>query len=116
VINISRMRRGLPIEESSQDGITFDKLGRMEYHPEFHPNHGKPFTLDEIIYICKFHGIDEVRTISYAVGKTEHAIATLISRLRREGLYDLYKAMSYEHWARIVERNELIDDKPNRAG
>jgi len=23
--------------------VTYDTYGRMQYHPDFHPNHGKPW-------------------------------------------------------------------------
>ncbi|CAM5660806.1 DNA-entry nuclease OS=Lysinibacillus sphaericus OX=1421 GN=LS41612_04505 PE=4 SV=1 [Lysinibacillus sphaericus] len=41
-----------------KDDITYDKYGRMQYHPEFHFSHGKPFSESELEYICKFYEVD----------------------------------------------------------
>lgn len=94
-------RRGAP-EEDQLDGIQYDNLGRMKYHPDFHPNHGKPFTTDELIYICKYHDVDDPRTLSFAIGKTEHTIASKITRLRHDGKYDMYRNFPDEKWERIL--------------
>lgn len=113
-----RMKRRPPIGEIDEDGITYDKLDRMNYHPDFHPNHGKHFSLSERIYVCKFHGIDDLRSLSFAIGKTEHAIATQISSLRQAGLYEKYKAMPFEQWAKILEgaeRFEQVEQVGNRS-
>lgn len=92
-----RKRFGNP-EDDALDGIVYDNIGRMRYHPEFHPNHGKPFMLDELVYLCKFHGIDDPRTISYALGRTEYTLADKLHKLRKSGLYDVYRNMPYEQW------------------
>ncbi|KOY81501.1 DNA-entry nuclease [Lysinibacillus macroides] len=63
----------------------------MNYHPKFHFSHGKPFTERELEYICKFYEIDHVRTIAFAIGKTERAIHTKVQCLKRGNLYDYYK-------------------------
>lgn len=89
-------------EDDLADGITYDNLGRMRYHPEFHPNHKKPFTIDEMIYVSKFHGIDSPRTLSFALGRTEYTIANLITVLRKSGLYETYRNMPYEKWEALV--------------
>lgn len=65
------IRRTTPDEDDMRDGITFDKLGRMEYHPDFHPNHGKPITLSEKIYIAKFYDTDGMRLVSFALAHGE---------------------------------------------
>jgi hypothetical protein len=98
----AQTRRGNP-EEDIVDGITYDSLGRMQYHPDFHPNHGKPFKLDEIIYICKYHQTDDIRSLSFAVGRTEHTVASKITSLRKDGLYWKYRSMSDDQWERLAK-------------
>lgn len=96
-----RTRFGDPTEDEI-DGITYDKAGRMVYHPDFHPNHGKRFTIEEEIYIAKFHGIDDLRTLSMALGRTEYTISNKVTRLREDGLYDIYRNLGVREWeARI---------------
>ncbi|HCL4447567.1 TPA: hypothetical protein N2D04_002631 [Clostridium botulinum] len=35
------------------DGLEYTKSNhRLRYNPEFHENHGKPFTKDDLIYMC----------------------------------------------------------------
>jgi hypothetical protein len=80
-----------------KDGIEFDRLGRMSYHPEFHQNHGKPFSEEDLEYLCKYFEIDPVRTIAFALGRTEHTCASKVTYLKKRGLYDYYKNLN-KHW------------------
>lgn len=78
------------------DDITYDKHGRMQYHPEFHFSHAKPFS-EELEYICKFYEVDHARTISFAIGRTEHTIRSKVDYLRKKGLFHYYKNLN-KHW------------------
>jgi hypothetical protein len=69
----------------------FDKQNRMKYHPDFHFNHGKSFTEEELEYICKYYEIDGSRTIGFALGRTENTIRTIIGKLIRSGKFAFYK-------------------------
>lgn len=77
--------------EHVSDGITYDRFNRMLYHPEFHFNHGKTFSGEELEYLCMFYGVDHVRSLAFALGRTEHTIRVKYDRLRREGLVDMYR-------------------------
>ncbi|GIP14374.1 hypothetical protein J40TS1_00160 [Paenibacillus montaniterrae] len=83
-------RKPIP-EQDLIDGIQYDKQGRMVAHPDFHPNHGKPFSVDDLEYLCMFYETDNVRSLSYALGKSEHVIAVKYSRLKQEGLVEFYR-------------------------
>jgi hypothetical protein len=98
-----KQRRTEPDEDDQKDGIKFDKLGRMKYNPDFHPNHGKPFTLDDLIYMCKFYEIDGPRKIAFALGKTEHTVMSKRSDLRKAGTFEQYKNISDEEWSKIAQ-------------
>ncbi|CAM5662992.1 DNA-entry nuclease OS=Lysinibacillus sphaericus OX=1421 GN=LS41612_04505 PE=4 SV=1 [Lysinibacillus sphaericus] len=67
-----------------KDDITYDKYGRMQYHPEFHFSHGKPFSESELEYICKFYEVNYTRMISFAIGRTEHTIRSKVDSLRKK--------------------------------
>nr|WP_275900502.1 DNA-entry nuclease [Anoxybacillus rupiensis] len=69
----------------------------MKYHPELHPNHGKPFTESDLEYLCKFYEFDGAESISLALGKTEHTILTKVYDLRKRGLFEYYKNLN-KHW------------------
>ncbi len=36
---------------STEKQVTYDAYGRMQYHPDFHPNHGKPWKTTEQKYL-----------------------------------------------------------------
>ena len=84
------------------DGITFDDQGRMQYHPDFHPNHGEKMSKEELAYLCKFYEVDHARTMAFALGRTEHTLRAKVNKLKKAGLYDYYKKM----WDRLDERLE----------
>jgi len=67
------------------------------YDPEFHHNQGKPFTESDLEYLCKYYEIDDIRTLSYAMGKTEKTLEDKVTELKKEGLYDYYKKMD-KYW------------------
>ncbi|GLC88230.1 DNA-entry nuclease [Lysinibacillus piscis] len=71
--------------------ITYDKFGRMNYHPDFHFAQDKPFSESNLEYICKFYEVDDARTISFAIGKTEQTIRAKVTELKENGLYEYYK-------------------------
>lgn len=77
--------------------ISYDKFGRMQYHPEFHFSHGKQFTESDLEYICKFYEVDNIQCLAFAIGKTEHTIRTKVVELRKRGLYEHYKNLN-KHW------------------
>lgn len=83
--------------QALDDGIQLDRFGRMLYHPDFHPNHKKPYTVEDIEYLCKFWEYDHRRSLAYALGRPEHSLASVVNRLRKEGLYEYYKSLN-KHW------------------
>lgn len=88
------------------DGITYDKRNRIQYHPDFHPNQGKRYTLDELIYLCKFYETDGSRSMSFALGKTEAMIEIKVQSLKSSGQYEYYKNMDDETWERILSKEK----------
>lgn len=96
------IRRTEPDEDDMKDGITFDRLGRMQYHPDFHPNHRKPITLGEKIYIAKYYDSDGMRSVGFALGRTESTIAHQASLMRMSGEWDRLRAMSEEAWLTAI--------------
>lgn len=71
--------------------IEYDKLGRMKYHPLYHPNSGKPWTQEELIYLCKFWEYDSNRDMSFALGRNETSCASKVTHLKKNGAYWRYK-------------------------
>ena len=81
-------------EDDLKEGITLDNCGRMNYHPDFHPNHKQPFSEEDLEYLCKFYDADGPRAISYALGKTEKTCMSRISELRKNGKYEYYRSLN----------------------
>ncbi|MEK4351286.1 DNA-entry nuclease [Paenibacillus sp. FSL R5-0475] len=82
-------------ESDAIDGITYDGSNRMNYHPEFHFAHGKRFSQEDLEYLCTFYESDNARSLSFALGKTEHVCRNKYSSLKKAGLIEFYKK-SYE--------------------
>lgn len=80
--------------EFSNECYEYDSNGRMCFNPDFHENHGKPFTLEDLEYLCKFWEHDDVRTIAFALGRTEATLFNMVKQLRQRGLFDFYKNMN----------------------
>lgn len=72
--------------------VTYDSTGRMKYHPDYHPNHGKPYTTQELSYLCKmYEGHGNRKRMSMALGRTEASLASLVHHLRKSGKFDQFK-------------------------
>ena len=48
--------------------VEYDRWGRMKYHPEYHENHGKSFTIEELYYLCKYWEVDDIKDLSFGMG------------------------------------------------
>lgn len=83
-------------EDDVEEGIVYDKYGRMKVHPDFHPNQGKVFTQDELEYLCAFYEVDHTRTMSFALGKSEASIRNKYFELKRKGFINFYKISYFE--------------------
>ncbi len=78
--------------------VTYDSTGRMKYHPDYHPNHGKPYTTQDFrIYArctrdmgiasgCRWHWVGRkpaLRVLSTISGNPESSISS--KTYNREG-------------------------------
>jgi len=86
------------------DEVVYDRKGRMMYNPKYHPNQGKLYTIDEMIYLSKYSDIDGLKSMSYALGKTETSISNKITLMKVSGQYDFYRSLTDEQWENILER------------
>lgn len=72
----------------------YDRYGRLVYNPEFHPNHGKPYTQSDLEYLCKFWGVDEAKSLAFALGRPEHSLASKVNSLRKSDQFEWYKKLN----------------------
>ncbi len=66
--------------------VTYDSNGRMQYHPDFHPNHGKPWKTAEQKYLIERYVLDGPEQVSFALGRTIHTVMAKAWELRKLGL------------------------------
>ena len=80
--------------------IEYDQAGRMQYHPDFHPNHGKSMTLEEKAYLCRFWETDGPETMAYALGRTSKTLSTQVHVMRKIGSFKIYASL----WDKMVDK------------
>ncbi|ELH7813096.1 hypothetical protein P3597_25545 [Vibrio parahaemolyticus] len=83
--------------------VTYDALGRMRYHPDFHPNHGSPWKTTEQKYLIERYVLDGPEQVSFALGRTIHTVMSKACELRKLGL--MPKPVKLKHHRR-VQRSE----------
>jgi hypothetical protein len=75
----------------------FDQKGRLQFDPEYHPNHRTSWSESDLEYLCKYAEIDGYRKISMALGRTEKTCSSKLDKLKQNGRYEYYKN-SNKHW------------------
>lgn len=71
---------------SPKQGFTFDRNGRMNYHPDVHHNQGKPWTAADQKYLIEHYEKIGPDQISLELGRTIHTVMTRAYGLRKKGL------------------------------
>ncbi len=66
--------------------VQFDRHGRMQYHPEIHARHGKPWTTHEQKYLIDFYYVIGNTQMSFDLERPMTAIAQKVCYLRKIGL------------------------------
>jgi hypothetical protein len=75
--------------------IQYDGVGRMKFHPDFHPKRGQPFTDEELCYLAKFYKIDGRFSISLALERPEGVIQRKYLSLKHNGTLEHYRKLQY---------------------
>lgn len=79
--------------KAAEQEFEYDRWGRMKYHPEAHPKHRTPYTIQELAYLCKHYRRGWVQTLAFDLGRTERSIRQRVNQLRKEGLFDYFKKL-----------------------
>ena len=79
--------------------VTYDAYGRMQYHPDFHPNHGMPWKTTEQKYLIERYVLDGPEQVSFALGRTIHTVMAKAWELRKLGL--MPKPAKLKHHRRV---------------
>ncbi|MGO4181821.1 DNA-entry nuclease [Paenibacillus sp. TAF43_2] len=75
--------------------IQYDSLGRMKYHPDFHPKHGQPFSEEELCYLAKYYKVDGRLSVSLALDRPEGSIQKKYLSLKSNGMLEQYSKLEY---------------------
>lgn len=86
--------------------VTYDAFGRMQYHPDFHPNHGLPWKVADQRYLIERYHSDGPESVSFALGRTIHTVMNRAYELRKQGL--MKKPASVEPHRRIYARSASV--------
>lgn len=84
---------------SSDIPVTYDAYGRMQYHPDFHLNHGLPWKTTDQKYLIERYVLDGPEQVSFALGRTIHTVMAKAWELRKLGL--MPKPTSVTHHRRL---------------
>jgi len=66
--------------------ITFDKWGRMQYNPDYHPNHKKNWLMSDQKFLIENYESIGPEEVSFAIGRTIHTVMAKAWELRKKGL------------------------------
>jgi len=82
---------------TDENGFEYDSYGRMKFHPDFHDRQNSPMTVSDLEYLCKFSDVDDLKTLSYALGRTEGVLAMTLTNAKKSGAYEYFKNNNF-HW------------------
>lgn len=66
--------------------VTYDNQGRMQYHPEFHDKHKRPWTAPDQKYLIENYELLGPEQISLELERTVDTVMRRASDLRKQGL------------------------------
>lgn len=68
--------------------LSYDKWGRLQYHPDIHVNHGMPWLASDNQYLIEHYNTAGPEEMSIELGRTIHTIMQRVCELRKQGLMD----------------------------
>ena len=76
------------------DGIEYAASNRrMRYSPKFHGKHYRPYTVEELAYMCSMRESMKVKDIAMALERTPGSITSQIYLLKKNNDFEKYKEM-----------------------
>ncbi|QBP06994.1 hypothetical protein [Virgibacillus phage Mimir87] len=74
------------------DGLEYTASnGRIRYNPEFHENHGKKWTDDDLAYMCSSWDGMKKEDIAMALVRTHGTVLSKVYQLKTSGRFEHYK-------------------------
>lgn len=94
VIQLQKGTLALGGEESAEHRystpVTYDRHGRMNFHPEIHLRQMEPWTVKDQAYLVENYALLGPEKVSFALERTIHTVMTRAYELRKKG--DMPKA------------------------
>lgn len=66
--------------------VTYDRYGRMNYHPDFHAKNKKPWTISDQKYLIENYEKIGPDSMSFTLERTIHTVMQRACELRKKGL------------------------------
>lgn len=81
-------------ETYMEEGVEYYATSRrMVYNPEYHHNHGKPWTVSDLVYLCSSWDGMKKADIALALGRTHGTVLSKAYELKKSGQFDHYKKL-----------------------
>lgn len=74
-----------------EEGLKYNYMGEMLFNPLYHAPKGRPWSTEDLTYLCKYHDIDGLKKISLALDRTPRTCGSQLGNLRASGRYDYYR-------------------------
>lgn len=72
--------------ETTTPAPSYAANGRMNYHPEYHPNNGKPWTTTDEKYLIEYYDRIGPEQVGLDLGRTTSTVMTRAYELRKKRL------------------------------
>ena len=66
---------------------------RLRFDPELHENHGKPFTVSELVFLCSSWSSMKKADIAAALGRTHGTVLSKAYSLRKNGQFTHFEKL-----------------------
>jgi hypothetical protein len=66
---------------------------RTPYTPDLHEQHGRPWSREDLIYLCSMYGSTKKADLALALGRTHAATMAQVYVLRKKGEFEYYKQL-----------------------
>lgn len=82
---------------------TFDSTGRMQYHPEYHSAHKRPWTNKEEAEVIRLYYTVGAEELSFSLGRTIATVQRRACNLRKAG--KLKRPQTVKYVKHLITRN-----------
>jgi len=72
--------------------VTYDKYGRMNYHPDFHGKQNTPWTTADEKFLIENYAKLGPEEVSFALERTTHTVMQRATRLRKSGRMEMKRS------------------------